>query len=277
MSVNGLPPNAHISFRENVTQPELRQAAERSIATLITSFEKKVEQMLVTDTSKAKVQTSVNAQDDRSSLQSIDLNIPDTAHIRTLAIVPPFDFTWSWFLPDGSPPTFQNLNNETGEVGLIARSGAVSGVGGMGAPGFIAAHAGFGIMLSTDREVTATGYAARRFVPKWHLSSIESTDSVMVEAGTELTVLKDGQLVNSASGKLFSESVHGNGGGRYESSGYVDVTNPPSISFAMSPGHQYTFNVGIWVVSNKSGSQHAFAESWLSGAVLSMSVVRPLL
>ncbi|NRS52000.1 hypothetical protein [Brevibacillus sp. HB2.2] len=260
-----------------MTQPELRQAAERSIATLIASFEKKIEQTLATDTSKSKVQTRVYAQGDPSNLQSIDLNIPDTAHIRTLAIVPPFDFTWSWFLPDGSPPTFQNLNNETGEVGLIARSGAVSGeggIGGIGAPGFIAAHAGFGIMLSTDREVSATGYASRRFVPKWHLSSIESADSVMVEAGTELTVLKDGQLVNSASGKLFSESVHGNGGGHYESSGYVDVTNPPSLSFAMSPGHQYTFNVGIWVFSNKSGSQHAFAESWLSGAVLSMSVVR---
>lgn len=273
MSVNGLPPNVHISFRENVTQPELRQAAERSIATLIENFEKKVEQTLATKTAKVKVQTSVHAQGAQSNLQSLDLNIP-TAHIRTLAIVPPFDFTWSWFLPDGSPPTFQNLNNETGEVGLIARSGAVSGEGGMGAPGFIAAHAGFGIILSTDREVTATGYASRRFVPKWHLSSIESTDSAMVEAGTELTVLKDGQLVNSASGKLFSESVHGNGGGRFESSGYVDVTNPPSLSFAMSPGHQYTFNVGIWVFSNKSGSQHTFAESWLSGAVLSMSVVR---
>ena len=157
--------------------------------------------------------------------------LPKAGQVRVLARVPPFDYAWSWWDPDGSGPFDQHLTNDTGAVGLIARSGRVKG----GAPGFIAAHAGFGLWLSTDREVVVTCYATPRMVPRWHVGCLAPVDYAVAEAGKAFTAVEDDRVCAFAVGKLFSVFQQGPGGG-HSSQGYTDLLDPPSLVFTMKPG-----------------------------------------
>ena len=183
-AASDLLPNVQITFRDDLTQPELRRTVERSVATLAARSAEAVAQVRAAEAERAKLVAALNAPfmklikedpaankalDDLRTRQLIDLDStnalrgerPHTetndavtvplGEVRVLAARPPYDFSWSWFNPQGSPPFSQQLSNPSGHVGLDARSGAG------GASGFVEAHAGFGVILRTDSVVTATG------------------------------------------------------------------------------------------------------------------------
>jgi hypothetical protein len=309
------PPNVQITFHDNVVQPELRLAAERSVAAIIARSVETADKVRAADGARAKLLAAVNAplmrliEEDPAAVkalndlsnQFLDLDSPilplgdvpihdvreaatlgladvrEAREIRVLARVPPFDYAWIWFHPDGSGPANQHLSNEGGTLGLVARSGYPGTSGG--APGFVAAHVGFGLWLTTDREVTAIGYATPHMMRRWRVSGNTPVDFATAQAGKEFTAVEDGRVIESASANLFNESVYGTDSSSGLSPDYIDLLEPRSLVFRMMPRLPYTFNVGIWVYSNIAPAQTAakyspYAESWLSGWVPSMSVVR---
>ncbi|MDP8922959.1 MAG: hypothetical protein M3O34_08805 [Chloroflexota bacterium] len=303
----GLPPGVQIAFHDDMTEPKLRRAAERSVATLLAHSADAVARARAAEARRSELVAALNApvakliEADAAAVKALDelrtehlfdvrptdaLNVatpydPNTVSLRVAlrapvqVRVPPYDFAWSW--SNGNAPFNQVLVNATGRVGLDARSGSMPG----GASGFVEAHAGFGLILSTSRTVTVTGRSFRRMKYSYEVRAVGVGGNATSEGGMEFTALEDGRLVASASEKLWRHRVsatyssgfdeHGAGG-----EGPYAVTEPRELVFTMNPGHEYTFNVGIWVFTDRStGAGAAAAQSLLQGNVLAITVERP--
>jgi hypothetical protein len=307
---DSLPPDVQVTFRDDVTQPERRQAAERSVATLVARAAEAAARARDAETRRAALTAALSAplmklieadpaarkaRDELGTERAIAFQpsswvlaeSPSFATALDPAIVlhglqggievrvPPYDFTWSWFNQQGSRPFNQMLINATGRVGLQARSGAVPG----GASGFVEAHAGFGLLLNTDHPVTVTGRSLRRMQHSYEVRAVGVGGNATSEGGMEFTALEDGTLVASASHKLWRERVSASLGDLDESGsgagGPFAVTEPSELVFTMTPGREYTFNVGIWVFSDRStGVGAAAADSLLQGNVLALTIQR---
>ena len=118
-----------------------------------------------------------------------------------------------------------------------------------GASGFIEAHAGFGLFLTTDHEVAAVGRSFKTVFYKYIGRAVGIGANATTEGGIEFTALEDGQLIASTSHKLWRSRVSTTfGDWDEEASGqegpYAEF-EPRELAFTMRPGHGYTFNVGI--------------------------------
>jgi hypothetical protein len=307
---HGLPPDVQLTFRDDVTQPERRRVAERSVATLVAraaeaaasaraaegrraalidALQAPFRQLIEADPAAREARDELAAGPAAAFEPAGRLLAEPSAFAAALdpavvlhglqgAIeirVPPYDFTWSWFDQQGSPPFNQMLINATGRVGLQARSGAVPG----GASGFVGAHAGFGLLLHTDQPVTATGRSFRRMQYSYEVRAVGLGGNATCEGGMEFTALEDGRLVASASHRLWRARVSASLGDPDDSEsgagGPYAVTEPSELAFAMTPGHEYTFNVGIWLFSDRStGVGLAAADALLQGNVLALTLQR---
>jgi hypothetical protein len=302
---DALPPGVQITFRDDLTRPESRWAAERSVATLVARSAEAVARARAADARRAEVAAALNAplmklvEADPAAVEALDalraghsagLDLTDVVRReapnagadvvslprpRVLARVPPYDFTWHWFNPLGGPSFNPRLNNETGYLALEGRSGTAGG-----GSGFVDAHSGFGLILRTDRPVTAVGRSSRRMRFSFGVRAIGVGSNATTEGGMEFTALEDGNLVASASARLwrrrvsaglssgFDEEAHGG-------AGVFEVSEPSALVFAMQPGREYTFNVGAWVFTDRSpGAGDAAATCLIEGHVLALTIVR---
>ncbi len=303
-----LPSDIQITFSDDLdleTQPELRRAVERSVATHLARSTEEVARVRAAEAERAKLMDAVNAplmklikedpaarkalEDLRtqqlSDLESMDVlrgEQPLTAtnnivtvplgDARVLAVPPPYDFSWSWFNQAGGPPRTQHLDKETGLVGLDALSDPDAG----GASGFVEAHAGFGLIVGrTDRIVTATARSSRSMQYSFNVWAGGIGSNATSEGGMDFAAFEDGRLLTIASAKLWRRRVSID-----ESdvgwAGPLAVHEPSKISFTMRPGHEYTFNVGIWVYSDRTPAiGDAGAQALLEGEVLYLSIESP--
>jgi hypothetical protein len=188
--------------------------------------------------------------------------------MRSLGFVPPYDFSWSWHDQNGHAPFGMIVNRPDGNVGLDARSGSFEG----GASGFVNAHAGFGVFLSSDTTAQKFPHAVLnpgRFSHTMRAVGIGS--NATSEGGFEITVFEDGHFLTGASRQLWRRRISA---GESTSGGEPDhVITGPELDFTIRAGHGYTFNAGIWVFSDRSsGIGAAAAQSLLQGFVTRMWV-----
>ena len=197
----------------------------------------------------------------------IDFSTDDEPVERVLARPPPFDFGWNWH--QGAPPHRIIVNNDTGHVRLYARS--------TGSTGHSNLHAGFGIILRTDRPVTATGWSSRRMGFQWQVGAVGISAFALSEGGMEFTALENGRLIASASSKLWRKRVSGPSTEEAQSGANpFDVGDPRSLSFTMRPGFEYTFNVGVWVFVDRSTGVggDALCQGLIEGTVANIAITR---
>jgi hypothetical protein len=196
-----------------------------------------------------------------------------------VARVPPYDFTWSWFRQEGHPPFNQILDNSTGHCGLDARSGAGPG----GAPGFVEAHAGFGVVLSTDRSLTARAFPFCHMAHAFFVGAVGIGANAVSEGGMDLAAFEENRLVGFKSVTLWRNRVSASvlhpderARGRTGPELVQFPGNPgegAGLTFRMNPGHLYGFNVGIWVHSDRSfGVGAGLAQALIEGDVGNIGV-----
>lgn len=195
------------------------------------------------------------------------------SNARTTHFAPPYDFSWAWHDGNGHPPFNSVLNRPNGAVGLDARSGAAPG----GVSGFVNAHAGFGVFLRSDvggRRFPHAVLNPGRF--RWAVRAVGVGSNATSEGGFELTVFEDGRLLAAASRKLWRGRVSGSVFSPDESASGSQpnqLITGPELEFTLRAGHEYTFNAGIWVYSDRSTGVGAGAvQSLLEGFVTRMWV-----
>lgn len=188
----------------------------------------------------------------------------------------PFDFTWNWFNTAGSRPFNRTLDPPNGWVGLDARVGLIAG----GASSFVDAHVGFGVVLTTDRPLKATGRSLRKMRYGYAVHAVGVGSNATSEGGVEFTVFDNETLVGFTPRKLWRGRVsaglgHPDEFATADSEGFDKGPPGMELSWTMLPGHQYTFNVGAWVFADRSsGAGGAAAQSIIDGQILLMSFER---
>jgi hypothetical protein len=200
---------------------------------------------------------------------------PGFSHILALR-QPPYDFTWAWHNPDGSPPFQTVLDNEDGFYRLEARSGSTPG----GARTFVDAHAGFGLLFRPAQVTTlvlAKGVSARLMGFMWDTAAGGIGANATVEGWMEFTVVENGREVARSEAKLWRNRVSASFSlERAKDEGpAVRDDRPPELRFTMQPGREYTFNVGVRVFTDRSsGVGQAGARSAIFGWVQTMNVFK---
>jgi hypothetical protein len=282
-AAEALPPTAQIEVREEQPAPDLRRAAEQAVSAIAErsadtrgrerTADAAVADLIETlnaplvrlgDTDRPAVEGALDALRGHHVIGVDDLVGPDLEVLvpgPPVSVVAaqglevrgvPFDFGWSWFDGGGGPPFSQMLNRETGRIGIDARSGAVEG----GVSGFVNAHAGFGVALTTDHTVRAVGRCARRTHYSYHVRAVGVGSNMTAEGGTELTVLEDGALIAAATEKVFRKRVSASLFSPDESddsdSGGFGVGEAMQVNFTMQPGRIYTFNIGGWAFCDRA-------------------------
>ena len=212
-----------ITFREDITQPSGR-SAKRSVSALVSRSMERFARARAAEAELAKATFMLEAPllrliggdneatgaldglaqptsyrhrcDGRVAPESIAPRRRSSDGFRTIVTNRlPFHFSWIWHDQNVHAPHNQMLILNTGEVGLVARSGSVEG----GASGFVAAHAGFGLSLRTDRTVTASGWSV---LEPGHFSYTMRVFGVgsnaTSEGGVEVTAPEDERLIGSA-------------------------------------------------------------------------------
>jgi hypothetical protein len=313
----GLPQNAYVDFGDKDIEPELRQAAERSIAALVSRSTSAIAQSQAAEAELAKLTDAVNAplakliHDDQGARQALEglrtkrmIETEDTDKLSpggplapsdypgssrslleagapwwhsifatitdatiTTQMRPPFNFGWAWH--DGHVPFGQIVDHNNGRIGIDARSGSVDG----GASGFVAAHVGVGIFLSTNVPVTAHGWSILepgRF--SYAMRAVGIGSNATAEGGVEVTALENGNLIASITSKWWRRRISANESASDRAAAHVAVPfdAPPQdeLTWTMLPGRQYTFNVGIWAFSDRStGIGAAGVQSLIDGTV----------
>jgi hypothetical protein len=302
---NPEPDAFQIWFRDDATEPD-RLNAERSVAALIARSREAVAKERAAEAEMTKLIDALHhpfmqlVQEDPRAIGALESirtrplmpvekldalgqdapaliydtspSVPPGIPIsRSLNFIPPYDFAWAWHA--GNPPIDQVLDRPSGRVGLVARSGAVSG----GAPGPVNAHAGFGVFLRSDTQGQRFPHAVLN--PGQYSFSLATNgvgSNATSEGGFELTVFEEGQLLTVADRKLWRSRVSGTLFDPTESASGSQGPQPmtgPELAFTIRPGLGYTFNAGIWVFSDRStGIGVAGVQSLLQGVVSRMWV-----
>lgn len=187
----------------------------------------------------------------------------------------PYHFAWKWHNPDGGAPFQSSAELSTGEVLVNGRAGAVEGA----TSSFVDAHAGFGISLRTDQQVTATARSLRRMNYIWAVGA-GLPASATSYGGTEFTVFENGQFIGDAAHQdrmwfrraspsfpEFEDSDNGATDG-------LETGAPLESTWTMFPGRDYAFNVGAWVTCICEGIGHTGVSSFIRGPIVLMTLSR---
>jgi len=272
---------AWIDFAGTSPDEEKRQIATRSITALATHYsDLAAKQHKVDERERALDKAAYEpimklVGNDSHGARVADLHLND--FIGDLSVQPakprirlaPYDFAWWWHSNNTSPPHNQIIDRSMGRVALDARSGSVAG----GASGPVEAHAGFGVVLTTDHPMPVVGRSLRNAWYSGAAAAVGLGSNATATLGMELTALEDGKLIAIASETIWRKRVSGPYEKEMDTQGPAAFNEPRELSFFMQPGREYTFNVGIWVRTDRTpgiGAGAAFAQ--LDATVLLMSL-----
>jgi hypothetical protein len=296
-------PTVQLHFSEAVP-PEQRIVVERSIQTMAARSAEERDRARAAEAEQAKLQAALDnplkkliEQDPAAAKQLQELlvyqqplvdiasllreELPTEAEDATLVLRdvqtrvhgPPYHFDWTWHRTDGRPPREVTLKRPTGEVGLQARSGPLV----EGADKFVEAHAGFGLLFRPPVDGLLRGDSLRRMFWSYVVIAIGAVGcNATSEGGTECTILEDGQLRQRAVHRLWRKRVSNGEHDVADSQGLITDT-PMPLQWPMRAGHEYTFNVGVWVYTdNTSGVGQSGAVSVIRGVVPGMTITAPV-
>ncbi|WP_329117719.1 hypothetical protein [Streptomyces sp. NBC_01353] len=294
--------NIRIAFRDENASEEMREAAERTVGALVmrhmeatrrrreaeaemaetaAAYSAPVMRLIASDPAAAQAAEVIgSARPLDGMMDSLGRHMsPETAVAAAppqARQLPPYHFSWSWHDTNGYAPYNQLLGMNNGALGLDARSGSAPG----GKNGFVNAHAGFGLSLTTDHDVTARGVSFRRMRWSYKVGAYGAGGNATSEGGMEFTAFEDGNLIAATDNRLdrlWRSRVSASVFSPYEvdegAAGPYAVDVPYELHFPMKPGRGYTFNVGAWVFSDySSGAGAAGTQSFMEGHVHALTV-----
>jgi hypothetical protein len=298
-----------ITFREDVTDPEQRLAAERSVAALIAhstdasararaaeaeldrlgeALNAPLIKLIHADKAAASALQTLAAKKllAESDLAQLKRDDPARPLIRTETSLisadtieprPPFSFWWSYYEGNNRPHS-QRITPENGYLGVEARSGAVDG----GAAGFVKAHIGYGVVLPRVNRPTQILASSGLYNPRWvyNMRTFGIGSSATAEMGGDAAAFEEGHLLGDVlSTKFDRRRISGVESARtdYHPIGIsLDIpTSGALLRFTMNPGRTYTINIGIWVLSDRSGGVGAAAvQSLIEGFISKITITR---
>jgi hypothetical protein len=296
--------DVQIEFRDGLTSAE-HDLAERSVASMLYHSSDAIGRAREDDARRARLEAAVNAPlaksiyDDPAASAALEelgememgldplelgrAGVRESGVDTLLDFIaplpagpiderrPPYDYTWSWGL--GGPPATQRFFAPSGFVTLQARSDDTPG----GPGGFVEAHAGYGVALSTDHPINLVGRVETFLEWRYQLMTAVPGSWADVEVGIDITAFEDPvpgkpPIADSTQARLWRghkasefpftvDTDSGNGGP-------VTTWNPwGNIVFRMQPGRGYTFNVGIRAYSNRGGAAAAAGISVLNNVI----------
>ncbi|MFE1989185.1 hypothetical protein [Streptomyces mirabilis] len=189
---------------------------------------------------------------------------------------PPYHFTWSWHRTDGSPPFNAGFDPPTGQVALDGRSGSPGAMPG-GAGTLVEAHAGYGLFFRFPHDGVLIGVSREGVLFSYAVAAQGlGGGNATVEGGIECSILEDGQWRTGATHRFYRKRVSGNEADHDESPGFID-TSDPSIRWPVRAGHDYTFNVGVWVYcDHTAGVGRSAAQSLTQASIANMFTATPI-
>jgi hypothetical protein len=284
--------NVNISFRDGLTSPELRQLAERSVATLVARSSEAAAGARAEEAQRAKLMTAASAPlrklieadpgavkaldemgrtplialeaanllDDRANMLRED--VPRAAAATISNVIAPFPagdivrrvppFDFAWWWHDAAGSP--PFGQLIDQPGGAIRLEARSGLIEGGASGFVDAHAGLGVFFKPDRPLTLVGRANAFIQWGYTMRSLGLGSSATSEGGIDITLLQDAQVppIKDASQKLWRRQVSGFEDATQDQPS-TSVYNPwGSISLSVTPPHVYTYSVGVRVFSDRT-------------------------
>ena len=122
----------------------------------------------------------------------------------------PFHFDWRWH--NGQPPHRSEAHRPSGHVFVeVSPNGE----------GFVDAHAGFGVVLTTDRVKPVLARSQRSSSHNYVVNSGYLGGSATAEGGMEITVLEDGRFLTAAQDKRWRKRVSAGESDSGDSGGFV--------------------------------------------------------
>ena len=172
----------------------------------------------------------------KSRVSSSTLSLALSEHI-TFA-TPPYDFEWSWGNAQQSLP-----NKGTGRIAVFGASGAVSG----GSDDEVAAAAGIGVVLTTDRSVSVSvrPYIEISWAYAVGASGVGSNGSA--RGGVDAAAFLNGKIVSGVRRTTEFSDSRGWSGTSSDSGNGVAWVPDLELSFVMNSGVAYIVNFGAWV------------------------------
>jgi hypothetical protein len=284
MSVNDETPRGfQVGFSENLTAPD-RAIAERSVQAHIAHVtQARAERRRITD-GQAKAASAVNAplaklveadpaaaksltdaaDRRRELLGQLDIEAPTFPRTRDLPldlmrvandgvadqIFPiPYHFDWRWHRgAEGS----SSADRSTGEVTVGTTVDDVD---------FSDVHAGVGVLM---RPTEFRRVKARSLRSSWESYLVAAGGfggDATAEGGMEMTILEDGQLLSSAQDKRFRKRLSDGESDQWDSGGF-GTGDAIEVACLMTPGREYTINVGAWVYCEQHGGFGIGGDSW---------------
>jgi len=155
----------------------------------------------------------------------------------------PYHFQWQWH--NGQPPQTSIQDRPNGQVQLFTHADQDAN--------WSDCHGGFGVSLTTNRVVQATGRSLRRTNHWFYVAGGSFGGNATVEGGCEMTALEGGtRLLSLAQDKRFRRRVSAGEEGRWDEPGF-ETGSAIEVNWIMTPGHTYTFCCGGWVFGEAHG------------------------
>jgi hypothetical protein len=273
--------NLNISFAEHVTHPELRGSLERSITTRIAHNAREVDELRAVHAVRTELLAVINAplrrliaQDSAAARALEELRMhhsgdlqsaisarekmltPDVSDISAprdrpgaqplvLAGAPPYEVSWTWFHEEGDEPSLLHLDDQTGEIKIR---------GATGDAGFVAANAGFGLVITPDRNLTQW-FTQLRYSGIYSLFIPVLGDLAISRAGMKYEVMEnETDSISASFGEIYNLSLSASGPFSTLSDSVPERFGFVNIPTQMLPGHTYTLIVDINVYAEASPS-----------------------
>lgn len=180
----------------------------------------------------------------------------------------PYDYDWKW--SEGSMIVSHDPNLTTGRVSVSVWGKRTA-----------RAHAGFGVVVRSDRDHWVTARSLRRSTERGHIwtSGVNGAKAV-AEGGTEITVFEGDTQLDAAQTDPWRIQLDpgywGPSGSKTHDSGGNITSDPLEVNWHMKRGHDYHLNVGAWVYAywrqGDGGGDTASASATVVADVLAITL-----
>lgn len=171
-----------------------------------------------------------------------------------LAGAPPYEVSWTGFHEEGDRPSLLRRDDQTGEIKMR---------GATGEAGFVAANAGFGLLITPDRQLSQW-FTQLRYSGLYSLTMPVVGDLAMARAGMKYEVLENETAISTSFGEIYNLSFSASGPFSSLSDSVPErfglVNNIPT---QILPGHEYTLIVEINIyaeAASDGGTANSLAE-----------------